>query len=146
MYLDARWLSLLGAAPRTLHSLSAGYQRHIDTDDYEVIVVDNDSNPPFDPKVIEGLSGPPNGLTVVTEPDPTSQVLSDQLADAVARFIDVLFSGIVNRLDGALNIVSNDWCTADGDTGNPGRSEIRWRGLLGMIAPTSMGVLRRCVQ
>ena len=34
-------------APRTLHSLSASYQRHIDADDYEVIVVDNGSNPPF---------------------------------------------------------------------------------------------------
>src|SRR6266852_6738072 len=44
-------------APRTLHSLSAAYQRHIDPDDYEVIVVDNGSNPPFDRKIIEGLHG-----------------------------------------------------------------------------------------
>ena len=44
-------------APRTLYSLSADYQRHIDPDDYEVIVVDNGSDPPFDPKVIESLSG-----------------------------------------------------------------------------------------
>jgi hypothetical protein len=44
-------------APRTLRSLSASYQRHIDADDYEVVVVDNGSNPPLDPKVIEGLSG-----------------------------------------------------------------------------------------
>ena len=44
-------------APRTLLSLFAGYQRNIEPDNYEVIVVDNGSNPPFDPKVIEGLSG-----------------------------------------------------------------------------------------
>src|SRR5258708_15994608 len=43
-------------APRTLHSLSAAYQRHINPDGYEVIVVDNGSNPPFDQKIIEGLA------------------------------------------------------------------------------------------
>ena len=35
--------------PRTLHSPSASYHLHIDPDDYEVIVVDNGSNPPLDP-------------------------------------------------------------------------------------------------
>jgi glycosyltransferase involved in cell wall biosynthesis len=44
-------------APRTLHSLSADYQRHIDPEDYEVIVVDNGSDPPLEPEVIEGLAG-----------------------------------------------------------------------------------------
>ena len=36
-------------APRTLFSLSADYQRHIAPEDYEVIVVDNGSNPSLDP-------------------------------------------------------------------------------------------------
>jgi len=44
-------------APRTLRSLSADYQRHIDGDDYEVIVVDNGSDPPLDPQCIAGLAG-----------------------------------------------------------------------------------------
>jgi hypothetical protein len=44
-------------APRTLYSLSAAYQRHIGVDDYEVIVVDNGSQPPFDKKVIDDLAG-----------------------------------------------------------------------------------------
>jgi len=44
-------------APRTLHSLSAAYQRHIDADDYEVIVVDNGSQPSFDAAVLDGLAG-----------------------------------------------------------------------------------------
>jgi hypothetical protein len=45
------------AAPRTLFSLSSEYQRHISADDYEVIVVDNGSTPPFDPAVLDRLSG-----------------------------------------------------------------------------------------
>lgn len=44
-------------APRTLYSLSAEYQRNIHPDDYEVIVVDNGSNPPFEANVIKDLSG-----------------------------------------------------------------------------------------
>jgi SAM-dependent methyltransferase len=35
-------------APRTLYSLSARYQRQVREDDYEVIVVDNGSNPPLE--------------------------------------------------------------------------------------------------
>ena len=44
-------------APRTLRSLAADYQRYIDADDYEIIVVDNGSSPPFDAKVLDGLAG-----------------------------------------------------------------------------------------
>ena len=36
-------------AQRTLYSLSAAYQRHISPEDYEVLVIDNGSNPAFDP-------------------------------------------------------------------------------------------------
>ena len=57
-------------APRTLHSLSAVYQRHIDPDDYEVIVVDNGSNPPLDRKVVEGLAG--NFRLIRIDPAPGS--------------------------------------------------------------------------
>jgi glycosyltransferase involved in cell wall biosynthesis len=44
-------------APRTLFSLSAAYQRHINADDYEVVVVDNGSDPPLDPRILAGLKG-----------------------------------------------------------------------------------------
>jgi len=44
-------------APRTLFSLSADYQRHIAPEDYEVIVVDNGSNPPLDPEIVKNLAG-----------------------------------------------------------------------------------------
>ncbi len=44
-------------ARRTLLSLSAGYQRRIGAAEYEVIVVDNGSDPPFDPRSLEALGG-----------------------------------------------------------------------------------------
>lgn len=44
-------------AERTLYSLSAEYQRDIDPEDYEIIVVDNGSNPAFDTACFEGLVG-----------------------------------------------------------------------------------------
>jgi Glycosyl transferase family 2 len=40
-----------------LHSLCAAYQRDIERDDYEVIVVDNGSSPPVDRTLIERLPG-----------------------------------------------------------------------------------------
>ena len=44
-------------APRTLLSLSPAYQRDIAAADYEIIVVDNGSEPPFDPAVLASLGG-----------------------------------------------------------------------------------------
>lgn len=44
-------------AERTLLTLSADYQRWIDADDYEVIVVDNGSTPPLDPASLDRLRG-----------------------------------------------------------------------------------------
>src|SRR5947199_2379266 len=57
-------------APRTLLSLSAAYQRHIHPDDYEVIVVDNGSTPPLDPKLLEELAG--NFRLIRIDPAPPS--------------------------------------------------------------------------
>jgi glycosyltransferase involved in cell wall biosynthesis len=44
-------------APRTLFALSADYQRGIERDEYEIIVVDNGSTPAFDHAVLNGLRG-----------------------------------------------------------------------------------------
>lgn len=44
-------------APRTLLSLSPAYQRDIAAADYEIIVVDNGSEPPFDPAILAPLGG-----------------------------------------------------------------------------------------
>lgn len=55
------------------------------------------------------IAAPWTGLTVVTGLDPTSRVLAENFDEAVARFIDVPFADIRDRLDSTLNIVSNDW-------------------------------------
>jgi tetratricopeptide (TPR) repeat protein len=55
------------------------------------------------------IAAPWTGLTVVTGLDPSSRVLANNYDEAVARFIDMPFSDIQDRLDSALNIVSNDW-------------------------------------
>ena len=43
--------------PRTLYSLSTNYQQKIIDHEYEVIVVDNGSQPPVDSKIFENLKG-----------------------------------------------------------------------------------------
>jgi glycosyltransferase involved in cell wall biosynthesis len=80
-------------APRTLHSLSAEYQRDIAADDYEVIVVDNGSNPPFDADVLEGLSG--NFRLIRLDPAPPSPARAINVGLAAARgdVIGVMIDG-----------------------------------------------------
>jgi glycosyltransferase involved in cell wall biosynthesis len=80
-------------APRTLHSLSAAYQRHIDPADYEVIVVDNGSNPPFDPRVIEGLSGNFRLLRIDHASPFPAQAVNRRIADARGGVIGVMIDG-----------------------------------------------------
>src|SRR5580704_10001226 len=80
-------------APRTLHSLSAGYQRHIDADDYEVIVVDNGSQPPFDGKILEGLAG--NFRLIRMDPAHPSpaRAANRGLAEARGKIIGMMIDG-----------------------------------------------------
>ena len=80
-------------APRTLHSLSAAYQRHIDPDDYEVIVVDNGSNPPFDPKLIEGLSGNFRLIRIDHASPSPAQAVNRGLAEARGEVVGVMIDG-----------------------------------------------------
>lgn len=54
-------------APRTLHSLTPGYQRGVDGDSYEVIAIDNGSSEPLDPAVVAGFG--PNFRHVAFTPE-----------------------------------------------------------------------------
>jgi glycosyltransferase involved in cell wall biosynthesis len=80
-------------APRTLYSLSAAYQRHIDGDDYEVIVVDNGSTPPLDPQMIEGLSGNFRLIRIDDAHPSPAQALNRGLAEARGDIIGVMIDG-----------------------------------------------------
>ena len=80
-------------APRTLLSLSASYQRHIDADDYEVIVIDNGSTPPFDPNEIKRLTGNFRLIRIDHASPSPAQAINRGLADARGDIIGVMIDG-----------------------------------------------------
>ena len=57
------------------------------------------------------IATPPTGLTVVTNLDPKSRVLTYRYEEAVARFIETSYSAFECVMDAALNVVPNDWDT-----------------------------------
>jgi glycosyltransferase involved in cell wall biosynthesis len=80
-------------APRTLHSLSAAYQRHIGLDDYEIIVVDNGSTPPLDPQLVASLSGNFRLIRIDDAHPSPAQALNRGLAEARGDVIGVMIDG-----------------------------------------------------
>ncbi len=90
-------------APRTLFSLSAAYQRHIDPEDYEVIVVDNGSHPQFDPKVIESLSGIFRLIRLDPAPPSPVHAINRGIAEARGDVIGVMIDGARIVTPGVLN-------------------------------------------
>ena len=80
-------------APRTLHSLSADYQRYIKPDDYEVIVIDNGSHPPFDPREIAALSGDFRLIRIENASPSPAAAINRGLAEARGEVIGVMIDG-----------------------------------------------------
>jgi glycosyltransferase involved in cell wall biosynthesis len=80
-------------APRTLFSLSAAYQRDISVNEYEVIVVDNGSIPPFDANVFRQIKG--NFRLIRMEgarPSPV-RAINRGLAEARGKLVGVMIDG-----------------------------------------------------
>jgi hypothetical protein len=55
------------------------------------------------------IAAPWSGLTMVTGLDPLSNVLSENYAAAVSRFVDMPYEAIENEIPTALNVFPNDW-------------------------------------
>jgi tetratricopeptide (TPR) repeat protein len=79
--------------PRTLLSLSAGYQRDIRPEDYEVIVVDNGSNPPLDRKILEKLPGTFRLLRIDNASPSPAGAVNRGIAAAEGDVIGVMVDG-----------------------------------------------------
>ena len=71
-------------APRTLRSLSPGYQQRIDASDYEVIVIDNGSDEPLGEETVESF-GPGFRYVYVDNASPSPGMLASGL-DCLRRF------------------------------------------------------------
>lgn len=80
-------------APRTLLSLSAAYQRHINADDFEVIVVDNGSGPPLDPNFVRGLKGNFRLIRIDPAPSSPAYAVNCGLAAAKGAVIGMMIDG-----------------------------------------------------
>ena len=80
-------------AERTLYSLSAEYQQDIDPDDYEIIVVDNGSNPAFDISVFENLRGNFRIIRLYPAPPSPAHAINIGLASARGDVIGVMIDG-----------------------------------------------------
>ncbi len=80
-------------AARTLYSLSADYQRDIDPDDYEIIVVDNGSSPAFDTDAFKDLRGNFRVIRLYPAPPSPAHAINVGLASARGDVIGVMIDG-----------------------------------------------------
>jgi len=79
--------------PRTLRSLSVGYQQAVDVEDYEVIVVDNGSPTPVDPAVFKGLQGQFRLVQIDDAPPSPAHAVNVGLRAARGETIGVMLDG-----------------------------------------------------
>ncbi len=80
-------------APRTLQSLAPGYQRGVDPDDYEVVVVENGSSEPLPPGSVEAM-GPNFRYFGLTEASPSpAAAINFGSQQARSRHLGVMVDG-----------------------------------------------------
>jgi glycosyl transferase family 2/methyltransferase family protein len=85
--------NILREARRTLFSLSADYQRDISPEDYEVIVVDNGSSPPFDASELAALRGNFRLIRIESAPASPARAVNAGLAAACGEVVGVMIDG-----------------------------------------------------
>jgi hypothetical protein len=90
-------------AARTLYSLSGAYQRNIDPNDYEIIVVDNGSTPAFDPGEISKLSGNFRLIRIDPAPPSPANALNRGLAEAKGDIVGAMIDGARMATPGLLH-------------------------------------------
>jgi hypothetical protein len=78
---------------RTLLSLSASYQRSISADDYEIIVIDNGSNPPLPQSLISGLAGNFRLIRIDPALPSPAQAMNLGMAEARGQIIGIMIDG-----------------------------------------------------
>jgi hypothetical protein len=79
--------------PRTLRTLATPYQRGIEPDDYEVIVVDNGSSPPVAPEVLEAFAGPIRSLRLDPAPPSPARAANLGIEAAEGRLVGLIVDG-----------------------------------------------------
>lgn len=78
---------------RTLLSLSTSYQRYISANDYEVIVIDNGSNPPLHQSLIVGLAGNFRLIRIDPALPSPAHALNLGMAEARGQIIGIMIDG-----------------------------------------------------
>ena len=79
--------------PRTLRSLAPAYQRGIDADEYEVIVVDNGSPEPIDQSLLDAFPGQLRAVRIDPAPPTPAQAANFGIEMARADFVGLLIDG-----------------------------------------------------
>jgi hypothetical protein len=79
--------------PRTLYSLQPGYQRDINADEYEVIVVDNGSPVPLDPHMFTGFPGRLRSLRLDPAPPSPVKAANEGIALAEGDVVGLMIDG-----------------------------------------------------
>ncbi|HEY4308812.1 MAG TPA: glycosyltransferase family A protein [Pirellulales bacterium] len=79
--------------PRTIRSLSPQMQRRLSADDYEILVVDNGSSPPFDERTCTGWGANIRTLTIRKPRMSPASAINEAIAQARGELIGVMIDG-----------------------------------------------------
>ena len=89
--------------PRTLLSLAPSYQRDIQADDYEVIVVDNGSTPPVEPTAVKSFGENFRLIRIDSAPQSPAHAVNRGIAESRGNVIGVMVDGARLVTPGLLN-------------------------------------------